>query len=192
MLAAGDTFGYNWINRNPAWFNLCAFNSLYDIYNSAPSLRPMHPIPVEINSKTTSDENETPWMPAKNGKWQKKANPNVAGDDWNMTGKSCSTQMPINPSNSPPVCTLDPIPILDSADNPAKIAFYLIGNCFSEVDFEYMSGSPQMVAFMAPSTTGAFINTSEKSNVCMFPSGLRHYSGAPNSATATPIPGAKR
>lgn len=112
MLSAGDTFGYNWINRNPAWFNLCSFNSFYNILNSAPSLRPMHAIPVEINSKTTVSENTTPWMPAKNGKWQLNANPNVTGEDWNVTSKSCLTQMPINPSNPPPVCTLDPI--LDS------------------------------------------------------------------------------
>lgn len=141
----------------------------------------MHPIPVKINSKSASGTDETPWMPAKNGKWNKKANPNIAGIDWNVTGKSCPTQMPINPSNPPPICTLDPIPILDSSNNPAKIAFYLVGNYFSEVDFEYISGTPQMIGFMAPSTSGAFINTAEKSNVCMFPSGLRHYMGTPNS-----------
>lgn len=77
----------------------------------------MHPIPVEMNSKTAVDTDETPWMPEKGGKWQKKknANPNVTGDNWNVTGKSCLTQMPINPSNPPLVCTLDPILILDNA-----------------------------------------------------------------------------
>lgn len=49
-----------------------------------------------------------------------------------------------------------------------------------------------MIGFMCPTATGAFINMAEKTNVCMFPSGLRHYTGAPNSATATPIPSAKR
>ena len=171
---------------------MCAFNSFYDIFNSAPSLRPMHLIPVEINSKTTGEQNATPWTPEKGGKWQLDANPNFAGNNWNVTGKSCLTQMPINPSNPPPVCALDPIPILDSSNNPAKIAFYLVGNYFSEIDFEYILGSPQMVGFMCPNTSHPFINTAEKTNVCMFPSGLRHYTGAPHSATPTPIPGAKR
>ena len=49
----------------------------------------------------------------------------------------------------PPPPTIVPIPILEVKNSLAKIVFYTIVNYFCEVDFEYISESPQQIGFMA-------------------------------------------
>lgn len=45
----------------------------------------------------------------------------------------------------------------------------------SEVDFEYISGSPQTMRWMAWGKDNATIQNSTKTNLCKWPQGLRNY-----------------
>lgn len=128
--------------------------------------------PSRFNTYTYNKN--TLWAPTKTGKWGKKLDINVVADEENI-GRSHLTQMPINPSNPPPMATLDSIPILDSKNNPAKISFMITITYDSEIDFEYMSGNPQRAGFHVWGTTKEQIQNSSKTNLCKWPMGMRNY-----------------
>ncbi|CAI9722211.1 Hypothetical predicted protein [Octopus vulgaris] len=128
--------------------------------------------------KLTAFQNATDnWVPEKtNGKttW------NDMLTDEKVPSRSCLTQMPINPSDPPPVAVLDPIPILDSNSQAAKITFLITIDYFSEIEFEKPSGSPQFVGYLprVPAATSRCpLNPEHKMNLNQWPQSLRTYTG---------------
>lgn len=93
--------------------------------------------------------------------------------------------MPINPSNPPPVAVIDPIPILDSKDQIAKISFLVTIDYFSEVDFERPTGKPQFCGYLprVPAATKECpLNPEHKMLLNQWPQGLRTYQSTTSGA----------
>ncbi|CAI9722213.1 capsid [Octopus vulgaris] len=173
VLRADQTWQYTWTNNTPGWFNASDFDALagHITYGEIGNDSEM---PVKINAFQNATDN---WVPEKtNGKttW------NDMLTDEKVPSRSCLTQMPINPSDPPPVAVLDPIPILDSNSQAAKITFLITIDYFSEIEFEKPSGSPQFVGYLprVPAATSRCpLNPEHKMNLNQWPQSLRTYTG---------------
>ena len=180
---SGDTWQYAWHNKNPFWYNGMSFAHGHGEVCEGMPLNIWKAIPVEIGSNVMQTFN---WVPNGRGISSSKhtggtyeaANVSNSNQNTAIPGRSCLTQMPMEPSEAPPVAYIEIAPMLTASNEPTKSLWVctIVYEC--TIQIETMSGNPQYAGWHVPRddthlTTDLW--SRERTTLCQGPVGMRHY-----------------
>ena len=175
-LYAGDTYSYQWNNKDPYFFNNKSFSWKDNLYVEGPHLVWDKLLPVCIPGDYMNQ-----WAPEKSGHWSTRPSPNltpgvVPSDGYYPTpGRSILTQMPNYPSSPPPKAVLE-IPSLLTATNMAGTITYQITVIYSStIQIELMSGNPQFAGWCYNLAQNTYDQSKANTQLCQGPVGLKNY-----------------
>ena len=173
-LYAGDTYSYQWNNKDPYFFNNKSFSWKGNTFIEGPILVWDKLLPVCIPGDYMNQ-----WVPDPSGFWSTRPSPNVDPLSHHDThkkptpGRSILTQMPNYPANPPPIAALE-VPSLLTATNLAGTITYQVTVIYnSTIQVELISGNPQFAgwSFNFKDTDQTESNT----QLCQGPVGLKNY-----------------
>ena len=171
---AGETYSYQWNNKDPYFFNNKSFSWKGNTFVEGPIMIWDKLLPVCI----PGDYNNR-WTPDVTGFWSMRPSPNLDINDQDNNektptpGRSILTQMPNYPANPPPIAALE-VPSLLTATNMAGTITYQVTVIFnSTIQVELMSGNPQFAGWCFNLIEPG--QTESNTQLCQGPVGLKNY-----------------
>ena len=171
---AGDTYSYQWNNKDPYFFNNKSFSWRGKTFVECPVMIWDKLLPVCIPGDYLNR-----WTPDATGKWSNNPTPNIDGnnqyghEDTPTPGRSILTQMPNYPANPPPIAALE-VPSLLTATNMAGTITYQVTVIYnSTIQVELMSGNPQFAGWSFNLAEPG--QTESNTQLCQGPVGLKNY-----------------
>ena len=147
-LYAGDTYSYEWHNKDPHFFNNKSFSWKHNQYVQGPRIIWDKLLPVCIPGDYLNL-----WQPDKSGEWSNRPSPNININDQMgrqqtpTPGRSILTQMPNYPSNPPPIAVLETPSLLTATNLAGTITYQITVIYSSTIQIEQMSGNPQFAGW---------------------------------------------
>ena len=147
-LYAGDTYSYEWHNKDPYFFNNKSFSWKDDIYVAGPRINWDKLLPVCIPGDYMNQ-----WEPDPTGHWTRRAGPNLnpttpqTNGHWATLGSSVLTQMPNYPANPLPIAVLETPSLLTATNMAGTITYQITVIYSSTIQIELMSGNPQFAGW---------------------------------------------
>ena len=172
---AGDTYSYQWNNKDPYFFNNKSFSWRGKTYVDGPTMIWDKLLPVCIPG-----DYKNRWTPDVTGYWSNRPSPSIDANNVDQSqqtptpGRSILTQMPNYPANPPPIAALE-VPSLLTATNMAGTITYQVTIIYnSTIQVELMSGNPQFAGWNMNLGTEPG-QTESNTQLCQGPVGLKNY-----------------
>ena len=171
---AGDTYSYQWNNKDPYFFNNKSFSWRGGTFVEGPVMIWDKLLPVCIPG-----DYKNRWTPDVTGYWSNRPSPNININDQDNNektatpGRSILTQMPNYPANPPPIAALE-VPSLLTATNMTGTITYQVTVIYnSSIQVELMSGNPQFAGWCYNLIEPG--QTESNTQLCQGQVGLKNY-----------------
>ena len=175
-LYAGDTYSYQWNNKDPYFFNNKSFSWKNDVYVSGPRIVWDKLLPVCIPGDYLNV-----WAPDKSGYWSTRPSPNISpmaqqtDEQYPTPGRSILTQMPNYPASPPPIAVLETPSLLTATNMAGTITYQITVIYSSTIQIEQMSGNPQFAGWNYNLGQLHFDQSESNTQLCQGPVGLKNY-----------------